>query len=203
MEYPKLTATEWEWCYYRMVMHENGSNVDSTNGIINYCKKYNINPFFGQCYSVTQAIHELACDKELYYCVREKDGSGVYHWWLEMKKEYRNREEYKGKWFKYVVDGTGFQYGLVGKYDIKSPSSKYILYDWENSDNEEYEVMKKPLWYPHYKNKVSEMKEKLVLWKNTQKTLEDSIDEYKNTLKKEGKKDDNVNKPIDLTDFMS
>ena len=186
MKYPKLTSTEWEWCYYRMVMHENGSNVDTSNGIINYCKKYNINPFFGQCYSVTQAIYELACDKELYYCVREKDGSGVYHWWLEMKKEYRNREEYKGKWFKYVVDATGFQYYIKDDAGIDCPSRKYILYDWENDNNEDYEVMKKPLWNASYKKKVLVMKDKLLEWKNTYEVTEDS------TIK-----------PIDLTDFMS
>ena len=114
---------------------------------------------WGRCYETTVAIYEMMDGNEL-SLYRKKDIYGVWHWFMVIDELYEERqnEGYSGE---FVIDVTGRQY----RHPVPSPTQT-VRFGKKGKELEGCELMKKPLHYPSYKDKVERFKKaSSTIWK--------------------------------------
>ena len=147
MDTGKLTDLVWH--AERVLLQEKG--LDSFIG----WEKLPECPFKGRCYETTVAIYEMMDGNGL-SLYRKKDIYGVWHWFMVIDELYEKRQN-DGYGGEFVIDVTGRQY----RHPVPSPTQT-VRFGKKGKELEGCELMKKPLHYPSYKDKVERFKKSIL-----------------------------------------
>ena len=160
-------------------------------------EKNPICPFKGRCYETTVAVYELM-DGDGFSLYRKKDIYDVWHWFMVIDHLYEKRqnEGYEGE---FIVDITGRQY----RHPIPSPTHK-VRYGKRGEELMKCDLMKKPLHYPSYKEKVEKFKKRILesMDSSKQPSRRVSILDFVEQDKQE-KTSSDIEKPVTLDDFFT
>ena len=189
MDMGKLTDLVWH--AERVLLQEKG--LDSFIG----WEKLPVCPFKGRCYETTVAIYEMMDGNGL-SLYRKKDIYGVWHWFMVIDHLYEQRQNdgYEGD---FLIDVTGRQY----RHPVPSPTHT-VRFGKKGKELEKCDLMKKPLHYPSYKEKVEKFKKRILesMDSSKQPSRRVSILDFVEQDTQE-KTSSDIEKPVTLDDFFT
>ena len=189
MDFGRLSKLAWH--AERVLLKEKG--LDNNIG----WEKLPVCPFKGRCYETTVAIYEMMDDTGL-SLYRKKDIYDEWHWFIVIDQDLEDRQN-KGYEGDFIIDVTGRQY----RPPLLPPTHK-VRFGKRGSELEGCELMKKPLHYPSYKDKVEKFKKSILEhmdnWEKRHRNIR-IVDFMEDDTPKKPETD--TEKPITLDDFFS